>query len=87
MAVADVDADGRDEVVYQATVVDDDGKGLQADGAGLAETQANAQQHDADALVGHRQYDIIAFHDVFITADYLIHILVFGGYDYMAAIR
>ncbi len=28
LAVADVDADGRDEVVYQAMTVDDDGKGL-----------------------------------------------------------
>ncbi len=28
LAVADVDADGRDEIVYQAMVVDDDGKGL-----------------------------------------------------------
>lgn len=28
LSVADVDADGRDEIVYQAMVVDDDGKGL-----------------------------------------------------------
>lgn len=32
LAVADVDDDGRDEIVYQAMVVDDDGKGLFATG-------------------------------------------------------
>ncbi len=32
LAVADVDQDGRDEIVYQAMVVDDDGKGLYSTG-------------------------------------------------------
>lgn len=32
LAVADVDADGKDEIVYQAMVVDDDGKGLMSTG-------------------------------------------------------
>ncbi len=32
LAVADVDADGRDEIVYHAMVVDDDGKGLYSTG-------------------------------------------------------
>ncbi len=32
LSVADVDADGRDEIVYQAMVVDDDGKGLYSTG-------------------------------------------------------
>ncbi len=32
LGVADVDADGRDEIVYQAMVVDDDGKGLHTSG-------------------------------------------------------
>lgn len=32
LAVADVDADGRDEIVYQAMAVDDDGTGLYATG-------------------------------------------------------
>jgi rhamnogalacturonan endolyase len=32
LAVADVDADGRDEIVYQAMVVDDDGEGLYSTG-------------------------------------------------------
>lgn len=32
LAVADVDADGKDEIVYQAMVVDDDGKGLHTSG-------------------------------------------------------
>ena len=32
LAVADIDADGRDEIVYQAMTVDDDGKGLYSTG-------------------------------------------------------
>ena len=32
LSVADVDEDGRDEIVYQAMVVDDDGKGLYSSG-------------------------------------------------------
>jgi rhamnogalacturonan endolyase len=32
LSVADVDADGRDEIVYQAMVIDDDGKGLHSSG-------------------------------------------------------
>lgn len=32
LAVADVDRDGRDEIVYQAMVVDDDGQGLHSSG-------------------------------------------------------
>jgi rhamnogalacturonan endolyase len=32
ISVADVDADGRDEIVYQAMVIDDDGKGLHSSG-------------------------------------------------------
>ncbi len=32
LAVADVDQDGRDEIVYQAMVIDDDGKGLYSTG-------------------------------------------------------
>jgi rhamnogalacturonan endolyase len=32
LSVADVDSDGRDEIVYQAMVVDDDGKGLYSTG-------------------------------------------------------
>ena len=32
LSVADVDADGRDEIVYQAMVVDDDGEGLHSSG-------------------------------------------------------
>ncbi len=32
LAVADVDADGKDEIVYQAMVVDDDGTGLHSSG-------------------------------------------------------
>jgi rhamnogalacturonan endolyase len=32
LSVADVDADGRDEIVYQAMVVDDDGQGLHSSG-------------------------------------------------------
>jgi rhamnogalacturonan endolyase len=32
LAVADVDADGRDEIVYQSMVVDDDGQGLYSTG-------------------------------------------------------
>ncbi|HYO23482.1 MAG TPA: hypothetical protein VEQ85_00875, partial [Lacipirellulaceae bacterium] len=32
LSVADVDADGKDEIVYQAMVVDDDGKGLYSSG-------------------------------------------------------
>ncbi|KAA5544353.1 rhamnogalacturonan lyase [Roseiconus nitratireducens] len=32
LSVADVDADGRDEIVYQAMVVDDDGEGLYSTG-------------------------------------------------------
>jgi rhamnogalacturonan endolyase len=32
LVVADVDADGRDEIVYQAMVVDDDGRGLYSTG-------------------------------------------------------
>lgn len=32
LAVADVDGDGKDEIVYQAMVVDDDGKGLYSTG-------------------------------------------------------
>ncbi len=32
LSVADVDADGRDEIVYQAMVVDDDGQGLYSTG-------------------------------------------------------
>ncbi len=32
LAVADVDADGKDEIVYQAMVIDDDGKGLYSSG-------------------------------------------------------
>lgn len=32
LSVADVDGDGRDEIVYQAMVVDDDGKGLYSTG-------------------------------------------------------
>jgi rhamnogalacturonan endolyase len=32
LSVADVDADGKDEIVYQAMTVDDDGKGLYATG-------------------------------------------------------
>ena len=32
LSVADVDADGKDEIVYQAMVIDDDGKGLYTTG-------------------------------------------------------
>ena len=32
LSVADVDADGKDEIVYQAMVIDDDGKGLYSSG-------------------------------------------------------
>lgn len=32
LSVADVDSDGKDEVVYQAMVVDDNGKGLYSTG-------------------------------------------------------
>lgn len=32
LAVADVDADGRDEIVYQAMVIDDDGNGMHSSG-------------------------------------------------------
>jgi rhamnogalacturonan endolyase len=32
LSVADVDADGRDEIVYQAMVIDDDGQGLNSSG-------------------------------------------------------
>ena len=34
LSVADVDADGRDEIVYGAAVIDDDGKGLYSTGLG-----------------------------------------------------
>jgi rhamnogalacturonan endolyase len=39
LAVADVDGDGRDEIIYGAMVIDDDGKGLYSTGLGHGDAQ------------------------------------------------
>jgi rhamnogalacturonan endolyase len=47
IAVADVDADGRDEIIYGSAVIDDDGRGLYATGLGHGDAM-HVTDHDPD---------------------------------------
>ncbi|MBI4602174.1 MAG: rhamnogalacturonan lyase [Planctomycetes bacterium] len=58
IAVADVDGDGRDEIVYGACVIDDDGKGLYSTGLGHGDAQ-----HLSDLDPGRPGLEVFSIHE------------------------